>query len=185
MTRELAFALLALFGHRRDAPTWIERIVHPLAAIPTSIWVAIIGVVAAVLAPIVGHKLAKRRDAFATERATALLRAQVRAHVDALETWRRNRIVDPDLWQTSHEAFARRLDDPIAREASAPAYEAAVRAIHVERAALLAQRREAAGRDAPSLAEFTSENLDGAIASYRAALPERARKRQAIVSRPR
>ncbi len=155
------------FGHHREAPGLVDRVWASVHAVPVPIWVAIIGVVAAVLTPVLNHYFARRREAaeaLRTERlrsAEASRRAahvradllvRLRSHCSSLQPLAGRRAVDADLWQAAHDALARRARDPEVIDALGASYPRFTHAVHEEAVAINRQRAGAAAAGATPVA---------------------------------
>ncbi len=133
-------------------------------AVPVPIWVAIIGVVAAILTPVLNHYFTHRRDKAAAKREERLrsteesrraahvradLLARLHSHCSGLQPVARRGDVDPDLWQAAHDALARRARDPEVIDALGASYPSFTRAVH-EEAVAIGRHRAGAGTRAAS-----------------------------------
>jgi hypothetical protein len=153
-----------LFGRHHDDQSFTGRLWAFVHGVPVPIWVAVIGIVAAVLTPLVNHYLAGRRDAAEARRAKQLreqdelrraahvradLLARLRSHCSSLEPLAaRYAAVDADLWQAAHDALARRARDPEVIDALGPGYHRFTKAIHAESVAINRQRAGTVTRSA-------------------------------------
>lgn len=157
-----------LFGHRSGPQSLTDRFWAIVHAIPVPIWVAIIGVVAAILTPVLNHYLTHRRDKAVAKREERLrsaeesrraahvradLLARLRSHCSGLEPVARRGDVDPDLWQAAHDALARRARDPEVIDALGTSYPSFTRAVHEEAVAIGRQRAGARSRGASPVAD--------------------------------
>jgi hypothetical protein len=148
-------AAFFLFGRHRGPESVSDRVWDVVHAVPVPIWVAILGLVAAVLTPILNHYFTRRRDkaeaareerrrADEESRRAAHVRAdllvRLRSHCSSLEPLAGRGEVDPDLWQAAHDALARRARDPEVIDALGPAYHRFTKAIHQESVAINRQR---------------------------------------------
>jgi hypothetical protein len=149
------------FGRHHGAPSGAGALLDAVRSVPLPIWVAIIGVLAAVLTPLLNHYFTRRRDlALARrddrlrseedERRAARVRAdlqvRLRAHCASLAPLVDRGAVDVDLWQAAHDALLRRARDPEVIDALGDDYPELMRALHDEAVAINTQR----AKNAPS-----------------------------------
>jgi hypothetical protein len=66
--------LALLFGHHHATDSPLDRVLAPFESIPIPIWVAVIGLLAAALTPLLNHYLTLARERAAAERAERLRR---------------------------------------------------------------------------------------------------------------
>ncbi len=172
------------FGQHASPATPLGRILGALQAIPIPIWVAIIGVLAAILTPLLNHYFTRRRDRAVAERddrlrseeherRAARVRADVlvrlRSHCANLQPLVERGAADADLWQAAHDALARRARDAEVIDALAGSYDGFMHAIHTEAVAINTQRvrnGDTGDRGARDLRASTSANVAGVIAAY-------------------
>jgi hypothetical protein len=153
------FVAFFLFGHRTGPQTLQDRLWAIVHAVPLPIWVAIIGVVAAIVTPVLNHYFTRRRDDAAAQRDERLrateesrraagvradLLARLRSHCSSLQPLAARTEIDPDLWQAAHDALARRARDPEVIDALGPAYQRFTRAVHEEAVAINRRRANVA-----------------------------------------
>jgi hypothetical protein len=144
-----------LFGHRGGPQSLADRFWAMVHTVPVPIWVAVIGVVAAILTPVLNHYLTHRRDKAAAKREERLRSAEesrraahvradlltrLRSHCAGLRPLARRADVDADLWQAAHDALARRARDPEVIDALGTSYPTFTRAVHEEAVAIGRQR---------------------------------------------
>jgi hypothetical protein len=148
-----------LFGRHHDGPANLsDRAAAIVHAVPVAIWVAVIGVAAAILTPLLNHYFTRRRDVAEAKRADRLREAdelrrarhvradllvRLRTHCSSLEPVATRDSIDADLWQAAHDALARRARDPEVIDALGPAYHRFTQAIHEESVAINRERARA------------------------------------------
>ena len=132
--------------------------------VPVPIWVAVIGVGAAVLTPVLQHVLTRcgeRKEAKrVARRVRSDLLARVRAHCAALSSLEDRSTVDIELWQAAHDALERRARDPEVIDALDGTYHEFMLAVHAESVAINLQRQRNDDRTA------TKHNVAEALAAY-------------------
>src|SRR5271170_2112500 len=121
----MALAFL-FFGHHAVHGSLLDRFESALHAVPMPIWAAVLGIVAAVLTPILNHYLEQRRARMAAAREDQLrsqederravrvradLLVRLRSHCANLQPLVERGTVDADLWQAAHDALLRRARD--------------------------------------------------------------------------
>ncbi len=177
---------MSLFGHHHADPTLTGKIGAFVHGIPVPIWVAVLGVIAAIAAPFVQHLFDRSRDralAVASEqrraldlrRTTARVRAdllvRVRAHLVLLGAAATRGEIDPMRWAAAFEALAARSRDAEVIDALGPAFADFAGAVHRELIALETAR--ASVPDGHSVTAQTAD-LSGVTAAYERVLRDLA-----------
>ena len=162
--RPVLFAFLFFGHHQGGAQTPWEEAWSFVRGVPVPIWVAVIGLGAAVLTPVLQHALTRsgaRKEAKRVgRRVRADLLARVRAHCVALASLGNRSTVDVELWQAAHDALERRARDPEVIDALDGRYHEFMQAVHAESVAINLQRQ----RNDDGAA--TKRNVSDALAAY-------------------
>lgn len=148
-----------LFGHHHAADQSLSaKIVGFVHGVPVGIWIGVLGVLAAVAAPLVQQFFDRSRARASGLRTTALVRtdvaARVRAHVAVLQAAAARGEIDVERWSTTFETLATRVRQPDVIEALGTSYRDLAGALHTETLALEAARADASGRG-PRVANAT------------------------------
>jgi hypothetical protein len=126
--------------------------------------VAVIGLGAAVLTPVLQHLLTRSGERKEAKRVAgrvgADVLARVRAHCAALSSLGDRSTVDVELWQAAHDALARRARDPEVIDALDGTYHDFMQAVHAESVAINLQRQR--NGDGAT----TKRNVSDALAAY-------------------
>jgi hypothetical protein len=169
---------VSLFGHHHADPSLADRALDVVRGIPLPIWVAVIGVAAAVATPLLQHLFTRSRDkslAAADERrrveerdrtearVRADLLVRVRAHLVLLETAASAGGIELERWHAAFESLAGRTRDPDVIDALGAAYHDFVRPIHGESIALETERARLRGTP-DTIANVTG--FDIVVAAY-------------------
>jgi hypothetical protein len=148
-----------LFGHHHAADQSLSaKVVAFVHGVPVGIWIGVLGIIAAIAAPLVQQFFDRSRARAAGLRTTALVRtdvtARVRAHVAVLNAAAVRGEIDVERWSTTFETLATRVRQPDVIEALGASYRELAGALHAETLALEAARAEASGRG-PRVANAT------------------------------
>jgi hypothetical protein len=171
-----------MFGHhhaQQNVASGAAAFVH---GVPVPIWVAAIGVLAAIGTPVVQNLIERaragslaaadgRRRAEEHAQTVARVRADLlfrqRAHVVFLGSFAHAGGVDVDRWHQAFERFAARTRDADVIETLGDAYHAFVLPVHAERVAIEVERSALVGARPPGVA---SERIAAVAAAYDASL---------------